>query len=65
MWLKFEVDEHGRVRTVETRDEGGTLMRRAREFGSLDEATAVYGRGFREVVEKTLAAESRRGRWRP
>lgn len=65
VWLKFEVGRDGTVRTVETREAEGGLTRRAREFGALEEAEAEYGPGFREVVEKALAAESRRGRWRP
>lgn len=65
VWLAWRVTESGEVQTRMTRRRDGELVRVARDYDSLDEATAELGPGFREVVERVLEEGARRGRWRP
>lgn len=65
VWLAWRVTGSGEVQTRMTRTRDGELVRVARDYDSLEEATAELGPGFREVVERVLEEGARQGRWRP
>lgn len=65
IWLSFQVEPDGTVRTRVTLERDGEIVRERREAASLEEAQETFGGSFREVVQRVLESGSRRGRWRP
>jgi len=68
-WAAWRVTADGRIQVSATLDpegDGGEeLQRELWEYSSLQEAESSLGAGFREVVERVLAAGRSQGRWRP
>lgn len=67
LWAAWRVTEDGHIEvsaTLSSRD-GDEHARELWEFPSLESATAALGDGFRDVVERVLAAGRSQGRWRP
>lgn len=68
-WAAWRVTDDGRIQVSATLDPGSDgeedLQRELWEYSTLEEAESSLGAGFREVVERVLAAGRRQGRWRP
>jgi hypothetical protein len=68
-WAAWRVTDDGRIQVSATLDPGDDgsedLQRQLWEYSTLEEAESSLGAGFREVVERVLAAGRRQGRWRP
>lgn len=65
VWAAWRVTEDGRIEVSATLDADGDVERELWEFPSLAAAEDGLGGGFRDVVERVLAAGRRQGRWRP
>lgn len=65
LWGAWRVADDGGLEIVLTLEGEDGPERRRLDFASLEAAERALGTGFRDVVEKVLAADRRRGRWRP
>jgi len=65
IWAKWRVNDDGTVTVVATYAEAEGYGQEERSFDSLDSAAAELGDSLRVVIERSLEAGSRRGRWRP
>jgi len=65
IWAKWWVNDDGTVTVVSTYAEAEGYGQEERSFDSPHSAAAELGDSLRDVIERSLVAGSRRGRWRP
>ncbi len=65
IWAKWRVNDDGTVTVVATYAEAEGYGQEEQSFDSLDRAAAELGDSLRDVIDRSLEAGNRRGRWRP
>ncbi len=65
LWAKWRVGDDGQIDVIATYAHGEGYAEWRASYGSLEDAAAVLGPSFRDVVNKVLEAGIRSGRWRP
>ncbi len=65
LWAKWRVGDDGQIDVIATYAQDDRYAELRASYGSLEDAAAVLGPSFRDVVNKVLEAGIHSGRWRP
>lgn len=65
IWAKWRVRDDGQIDVIATYAQDAGYAEWRASYRSLEEAAAVLGPSFRDIVDKVVDAGTRSGRWRP